>query len=481
MDEDYVPDNESEDEEEGRVVKKRKVYPAALKAAVWNALELAKVDDEYPRGTIVNIAKQFGVNRRMVENTIEKGLVGAVAGDVNFSDNRKYIGPDLKYNPEQLKTQLSELPIELRGTVRDAAHGLHMPWSTFFKYTKKHGVFHSVTVALKPKLTPTHKQNRLAFARSKIDVVGNNYSPQYNVIHIDEKNFHVDKKTRRVFIGEGEDLPYRSHRNANYIQKVMFLAAVGRPRFRDPPNREDPFSWDGKIGLYPLVEEHFARRGDGRTGLRQGDRILTPVSITTLYFESIILDKLLPDIVFKCPAEMLAAPIIIQLDNATPHNINLGRFNARCTELGVDCRLQFQPAQSPDFNICDLSFFPAIQALYYKISGVNNVISCVDAVAQAFAQFDPNNLNRAYLSLFMNYNCVLQHEGGNKYAVPHMGKERLERLGTLPVTIAVEDFVVPEEVIEENEDNIMEQALIDDNFDGVFDWEDEDNVGNDLE
>jgi hypothetical protein len=83
------------------------------------------------------------------------------------------------------------------------------------------------------------------------------------------------------------------------------------------------------------VEEHFARRGDGRTGIQQGDRILTPVSITTLYFESIILDKVLPDIVFKCPAERLAAPFITQLDNATPHNTNLGRFNANALNLGL--------------------------------------------------------------------------------------------------------------------------------------------------
>jgi hypothetical protein len=49
----------------------------------------------------------------------------------------------------------------------------------------------------------------------------------------------------------------------------MFLAAVARPLQWignvDPQNQQ--WDWDGKIGLYPLVEEHAARRGDNRTGL----------------------------------------------------------------------------------------------------------------------------------------------------------------------------------------------------------------------
>jgi hypothetical protein len=63
--------------------------------------------------------------------------------------------------------------------------------------------------------------NRLEFARNKIDASREYFQTQYNVIHIDKENFHVDKKIRRVFVGNGEVLPYRSHQNANYIQKVM--------------------------------------------------------------------------------------------------------------------------------------------------------------------------------------------------------------------------------------------------------------------
>jgi hypothetical protein len=49
-----------------------------------------------------------------------------------------------------------------------------------------------------------------------------------------------------------------------------------------------------------------------------------------------------------------------------------------------------------------------------------------------------------------------------------MGKGRLERLGILLLTVPVEEFVVPHEIVEEEEGNLMEMALIDNNFNGVF-------------
>jgi hypothetical protein len=124
---------------------------------------------------------------------------------------------------------------------------------------KKHCVFHSVLIALKPILLQQHKVNRLEFARNKIDAGGEYYQAQYNVMHINKTNYHVDKKTRRVFVGDGEVLQYR----LNYVQMVMFLAAIAIlvqwfPNV-DPQNQQ--WDWDGTIGLYPLVEEHLFVEG----------------------------------------------------------------------------------------------------------------------------------------------------------------------------------------------------------------------------
>jgi hypothetical protein len=472
MDEDFLPSDGDEDDDDGRIIKKRKQYPKGVREAIWNVVESRKIDGVLPWGAVNEIRKQFKVHRKIVERVIERGEAGLELGVVNFADRRVHNTKLLKYDPEVLKAELRELPIQQRGTNRDCAYHLGLPLTTFFHYTKKHGVFHSVSVSVKPKHTAWHRQQRMAFIRERIDIAGVHYEPQFDTIHIDEKFFHVDKKNRRVFLAEGEEMPHRDYRNINYIEKVMFLAAVARPwRHMGFHNNYDAESWsfDGKVGLYPLIEERAALRGDRRTGLIRGDNIITPVSITAQYFEHIVIEKLLPDIALKCPRQMINRRIRIQCDNASPHQINAERFNNKCQELGIDCSLIYQPPQSPDLNICDLSFFNSIQSLYYKIPGVNNVRSCVDAVAATFNAYEPKLLNRAFLSLFQNYNLVLQHEGSNKYQVPHMGKQRLENIGELPITILVHDFVVPDNVLEDvNEEEIGE--LVDNNFDGIFNF-----------
>jgi hypothetical protein len=71
--------------------------------------------------------------------------------------------------------------------------------------------------------------------------------------------------------------------------------------------------------------------------------------------------------------------------------------------------------------------------------------------------FEPRNLNQAFLSLFHTYNVLLQQEGSKKYKVPHSGKEHLENTRILPIAIAVGDSIVPDNVLEDiNEEDIGE-------------------------
>ncbi|EEE62853.1 hypothetical protein OsJ_17656 [Oryza sativa Japonica Group] len=54
-----------------------------------------------------------------------------------------------------------------------------------------------------------------------------------NIVHIDEKWFNTTKKTRNFYMVHWEDDPYRPVQNKNSIDKVMFLAAVARPRYNE--------------------------------------------------------------------------------------------------------------------------------------------------------------------------------------------------------------------------------------------------------
>jgi len=60
-------------------------------------------------------------------------------------------------------------------------------------------------------------------------------------------------------------------------------------------------------------------------------------------------------------------PIFIQQDNAPSHlKVNDPQFCEVAKQDGFDIRLICQPPNSPDFNILDLGFFRAIQAIQYK-------------------------------------------------------------------------------------------------------------------
>lgn len=74
-----------------------------------------------------------------------------------------------------------------------------------------------------------------------------------NIIHVDEKWFNMTKKSRNFYMLPEEQDPYRTVQNKNSIDKVMFLAAVARPRF----DNEGNCTFDGKIGIWPFVGEVY--------------------------------------------------------------------------------------------------------------------------------------------------------------------------------------------------------------------------------
>ncbi|KAM0899316.1 hypothetical protein ACQ4PT_021375 [Festuca glaucescens] len=64
-----------------------------------------------------------------------------------------------------------------------------------------------------------------------------------------------------------------------------------------------------------------------------------------------------------------------------------------------------------------------------------SVDDIVQKVQQAFDEHPAERNNRIFLTLQDCMREVLEQLGGNRYKVPHMRKEVLQRLGTLPVTL----------------------------------------------
>jgi hypothetical protein len=427
------------------------------------------IDGRLPHGVVARVAKTHRMSERTVARIWARGTDVDVENENKFADRRANNKRPPKYDLNVLKARLKNIPMEERGTIRASAASMDLPISTFYHYTKKK-IFKSTRVAVKPTLSPTHCRNRIDFVQSRRDDDDPQFfDMQFNVIHIDEKWFYVDKVNRRCYLAEDEENLFTKQRNKKYMTKVMFLAAVARPRI---DNNNDGWDFDGKIGVYPFVEYSEAKRSSRNRPA--GDIEMKPINVTRDLFRSYIFEWLLPDIKKKCPAVMLENKIYIQMDNASPHAIDLSdvdiaEFGRICTDLEIDVEFRRQPAQSPDMNICDLCFFPSIQSLYFETVNMKTVEDIVAGVDEAFRLYDPQLLNRAFLSLFQNYNMCIINFGGNQYKSPHMAKEARERDNTLPVTILVAQAPVPDDghflgLSEEDILNQLDEAGCDDLF-----------------
>ena len=78
----------------------------------------------------------------------------------------------------------------------------------------------------------------------------------YNIVHIDEKWFYISKKCERYYLLPDESDPVRSCKSKKILMKVMFLAAIARPRFDSEGNE----TFYGKLGIFPFITKEPAKR-----------------------------------------------------------------------------------------------------------------------------------------------------------------------------------------------------------------------------
>ena len=67
----------------------------------------------------------------------------------------------------------------------------------------------------------------------------------FQSVHVDEKWFFISKKELCLYIAPGKVVPTRICQNRDHLLKVMFIAAVARPRF----DAEGECIFDGKIDM----------------------------------------------------------------------------------------------------------------------------------------------------------------------------------------------------------------------------------------
>lgn len=160
-----------------------------------------------------------------------------------------------------------------------------------------------------------------------------------------------------------------------------------------------------------------------------------------------MIGKVLPEIKRCWPRESRGETIWIQQDNARTHvPADDPDWLLAVAQTGLDIRLMHQPPNSPDMNILDLGFFASLQS---KADDLNSS-SLNDLIANVLAEYqnyNPYLLNRVFLTLQGSLIEVMKQRGGNHYKIPHMNKDRLERLGILPDRLSC-DCELYEEVMQ---------------------------------
>ena len=61
----------------------------------------------------------------------------------------------------------------------------------------------------------------------------------------------------------------------------------------------------------------------------------------------------------------------------------------------------------------------------------------IKSVEKAYGEYPWRKLNFVWLTLQSCLNKIIEHDGGNDYKIPHMGKENLWRRGLLPEVLHV--------------------------------------------
>ncbi|XP_076900093.1 uncharacterized protein LOC143554124 [Bidens hawaiensis] len=305
-------------------------------------------------------------------------------------------------------THVSQIPLRRRTNIRSLAKAINVSKSTMHKRIKE-GALRPHTNAIKPDLTDQNKKARLEFCLSVVTRSLSSASPtfydMFNVIHIDEKWFYMSKPSKRYYLVPNEDEPLRTCKSKKFITKVMFLAAVARPRYD-----------------------------------ASGNEVLSgKIEVT----RSWLIEKVLPAIRSTWPRDH-TGPIFIQQDNAKPHiDVNDTEFMHETSKDGFDIRLYFQPPNSPDLNVLDLGFFRAIQSLQeHEVLG--SIDELVSAVKMSFERMPSHELNKVFLTLQTCMKEIMKVRGGNNDKTPHIGKGKLERQGNLPLQIECDENLIYE-------------------------------------
>ncbi|XP_056689685.1 uncharacterized protein [Spinacia oleracea] len=337
---------------------------------------------------------------------------------------------------------ITELSMGDRTCIRDLAEMLNIGPTTLWRMIKR-GDVRPHTNPLHPGLQDPNMLQRVKWVLDLLEgdspQTKRQYLPMFDFVHIDEKWFYLTKKQQRVYLGKNERGKYRSDKSSKFIPKVMFTAAVARPRF----NENDECTFDGKLGIFPFTYQEAAKRTSKN---REKGTMKTKVveSVKKEETRNMLINQIVPAIMQKWPPSEGPKTIFIQQDNAKTHITHSDPQWQQAHQQGdFTFILVQQPPNNPDLNILDLGLFRSIQSLMHK-KMPKDVDAMIGAVNQAYYELEARTLGNVWLSYQYVMNEMLKAKGSNDYDLPHVKKARLFSQGILPIQVIVPMWAVHE-------------------------------------
>ncbi|CAM9576080.1 unnamed protein product [Discosporangium mesarthrocarpum] len=185
---------------------------------VARCLERRGTSKKLPYGSGKDIAQEFGVSRTTVIRHLSAyDLQKADRHSMDMSRGRQG-----RCGRPNAVTDTSEGPSSSRTSYRKWEVKSGIPLSSLWRLCKR-----SV-------LSDKQKRDRVGFALSQMHrkgVAGVVVDDMYDWVHADEKWFYVMKDGRGIYLYPEEGVPKPPWaQNKRFITKMMFLAAVTRPR-----------------------------------------------------------------------------------------------------------------------------------------------------------------------------------------------------------------------------------------------------------
>ena len=160
---------------------------------------------KFPRGVLMAVAPGFRVSQDTIRRVWKRAVENCNDPDVQqFCASPPKInncGRPQKWNRDEIREAVKEVPIYQKKTIRSFASALNVPKSTLFRMKDERGndaVILPVSIAAKPLLTEEHKSQRVFYSCENVNFVDSTFNDCFSSIHIDEKWFFISEKHSNV-------------------------------------------------------------------------------------------------------------------------------------------------------------------------------------------------------------------------------------------------------------------------------------------